>query len=315
MQAGDDPMKPISRRRFMKQSAAASVLLGTPLLAGMAGVHASSLPAEPVDLAVARGEDPFAAAVTAVEAFGGMARVVSRGARVGILVNAPFRNPGTHTDPDVALAVVKLCWDAGAKEIVILKDPPGDYWERAIHYGRFTDRIQMLSPSGGYVTRALEKARSLERAEIVRDLFEIDTFINVSIAKHHQGTGFSCILKNMMGALPHATCRYFHKGTGAAGWYGDLEHMNQCIADINRVRPPDLCVVDAVRFITTNGPFGPGALKVENKVVVGRDPVLTDAYCCGFLGLGPDDVGMIQRAEAHGIGTARIDAARVIDAI
>ena len=159
----------------------------------------------------------------------------------------------------------------------------------------------------------LRRTLALKEAEIVRDLFEVDVFINISIAKHHDGTEFSCILKNMMGALPHSTCRYFHMGSGTPGWYGDLDHMDQCIADINLVRRPDLCIADATRFLTTNGPFGPGKLKREDTVVAGRDPVLTDAYCCRFLGLKPDELGMVQRAAMHGIGSADVASARVVE--
>ncbi|MCU0288649.1 MAG: DUF362 domain-containing protein [Acidobacteria bacterium] len=53
--------------------------------------------------------------------------------------------------------------------------------------------------------------------------------------------------------------RSFHK----PNWTNDLadiRHLDQCIADLNTIIKPNLCIVDATEFITTNGPFSPGNL-------------------------------------------------------
>jgi uncharacterized protein (DUF362 family) len=88
--------------------------------------------------------------------------------------------------------------------------------------------------------------------------------------------------------------------------------MNQCIADINLIRKPDLCVVDSTEFISTNGPFGPGKLIKPQKVVAGTDPVLADAYCCTLLGLDPKNVGMLDKAAKHGLGNADLIKANIL---
>ncbi len=305
-------MKQINRRTFIKHGVAAgtvAVVGGTRLLS--AGATAPVFAAGSPDLTVVKSADYFAAAEKAVDMLGGMKRFVSKNDVVGLLVNAPFRNPGAHVNPDISLAVAKMCHEAGAGKIIMLKGAPGGYWNASGRSGEYGAVVNSLSSAGGYVEHAVSGGVALKTAEVVRDLLDVDVFINASITKHHEGTGFSCILKNMMGALPHSTCRFFHMGTGKSGWYGDLAHMNQCIADVNLVRKPDLAVVDATEFITDNGPFGPGNLARPQQVLASADPVLTDAYCTRFLNLTPDEVGMIQRAENHGLGRADVKEALV----
>ena len=86
------------------------------------------------------------------------------------------------------------------------------------------------------------------------------------------------------------------------GYYDDIGFLSQCIADVNLVRQPNLCVVDATEFVTTNGPSGPGEIKRAHKVIAGTNCVSVDAYCSTVLGLVPHDVLMIQYAHEHGLG-------------
>ncbi len=301
-------MKGMNRRGFIKTSlaiGAASALGGRVLPDGL--LYAAGRP----DLAVVSGGEPFRSALKAVDALGGMGRFVSKGDRVGLLINSPFGNPGTHVDPDVALSVVKRLHEAGAGRIVSLKGEPGGYWDGAQRIDQYREMVETVRPAGGYVEKTIPGGLALKKADVVKDLLECDVFVNVAIVKHHQGTNFSCLMKNMMGALPHATCRYFHMGTGKPGWYGDLDHMHQCIADVNLVRKPDLAIVDATSFITTNGPFGPGKLASAGQVLAGRDPVLADAYGATLMGHDPERIGMIPRAAALGIGSADLGKAAI----
>ena len=111
-----------------------------------------------------------------------------------------------------------------------------------------------------------------------------------------------------MGACSSSTNRFFHQGSGKGGllryfrYYDDIEFLSQCIADVNSIRKPNLCIVDATEFITTNGPSGPGELKKAQKIVAGTNCVSVDAYCSTLLGLQPDEVLMIRYASEHGIG-------------
>ncbi len=156
--------------------------------------------------------------------------------------------------------------------------------------------------SGDNVKMDIPEGIALKDAKVSKDLFECDAFINISITKHHGGVHFTGTLKNMMGLCPFTTNSYFHFGTLKLGWYKDIDHLSQCIADLNLVRKPDLCLSDATNFITDNGPWGPGPLKRHDSVVGSLSPVSIDAYCCQLLGLKPEEVLMIQKAARHGLG-------------
>jgi uncharacterized protein (DUF362 family) len=300
----------LSRRSFLQKSALVGVgsLLGVPTLTRPAS-GASGVTGFP-DLTEVTGRDYFKSTLAAVDQLGGMNRFVPKGARVGLLINDPFRNPGTHVNPEVALAVVKMCCDAGAKSVQSLKDGPRGYWQRTPLAKRYADALKSLTPcSGRYVQIGIRRAVSLKQAEIIRELMEADLLINVSISKDHAGTNFSGILKNMMGAATYSTCRYFHYGKG--GWNEDIEFLSQCVADINSLRRPVLSVCDSTEFIVTNGPYGPGKIIKPQKVVAGADPVAVDTYCAGLLGLTPSQIGMIGRSAEFGLGEMNLGKLRI----
>ena len=306
----------MDRREFLKRSAAigATVPLGTPLIheALVPGSSLSSQGNRP-DIAVVTGSDYFASTLKAVEMLGGMERFVMRGAKVGLLVNSPWDNPGTYTNPDVALAVLKMCLNAGAAEIYSVEDASEAYWNRSALAADLADEIAGLKPSGGKdVTVEIPNGERLKEAVVSKALMDCDVIIDIPICKDHDGTRYTGTLKNMMGACIHdPTNRFMHFGSGAEEFYGDPEHLSQCIADLNLVRAADLSVVDATEFVTTNGPQGPGEILRPQQVVAGTDMVAVDSYCAEVRGLRSQDVQMINMAHAHGLGEMDISSLQI----
>jgi uncharacterized protein (DUF362 family) len=309
-------MDPITRRSFLKKAACITggALLSPGPLSALAQPNpqgSSALEIKP-DLVAVKGKDLYVGTQKAIQELGGIEAFVRRGDRVGILVNSPFKNIGASVHPDVVLAVLEKCLEGGAKEIRYLKDPYRGYWERSPRSGDLVNVIKSLKyESGDHVKVEIPGGVVLKEAKASKDLFECDVFINVSIAKHHDGVHYSGALKNMMGLCPFSTNSYFHWGTLRLGWYGDLDHLNQCIADLNLVRKPDLCLSDASTFITENGPYGPGKLGTAETIVASTNPVSLDAFCCRFLGLQPQDVLMIPKASRHGLGEMNLSRLRV----
>jgi uncharacterized protein (DUF362 family) len=172
----------------------------------------------------------------------------------------------------------------------------------------FKDELARVQSDNNKTTIKIEKGKSLKEAEISKRLVDCDVLINMPIVKDHKGTKFTASMKNMMGACASSTNRFFHQGSGKGGvlryfqYYNNIEFLSQCIADVHLVRKPDLCIVDATEFITTNGPNGPGELKRAQKIIAGPNCVSVDAYCATLLGFQPEDILMIQYASEHGIG-------------
>jgi uncharacterized protein (DUF362 family) len=308
----------MKRRDFLHRSATlgAAAFAGASLIPSLLAEPASNPPAQPSatleppgtsapDIAVVESLDTFAATLRAIELAGGISRFVKPGAKVGLLINAPnwWRKPGSFTSPDVTLAVLQLCLDAGAAEITYIIDPADDYWTRtalAAKYPKLT-AAGRKNP-GEWSEVEIPRGVSLKKAKVNRAYLDAEVLINLPIAKHHTGTGYSGCLKNTMGSCHRSTNQFFHTGSGAKEEYEDIAFLSQCIADVNLVRRPTLNVCDGTEFLITNGPAGPGELRQAHKVIAGINPVSVDAYGCTLLGLTAAKVTMIGLAAAHGLG-------------
>lgn len=304
--------QPISRRTFIKKSA---VLGASTLLAGSAAgwVPKLTFAESNVDIASVKGADYYQNTIKAVEMLGGIGKFVSKQSRVGLLINSPWRHPGSYVTPEITLATIQMCLDAEAKEIGVFKSISSPYWRRSPLSQRFQEEIRNIRDIGGHYTEvSIPHGRSLKKAEIARGLLDCDVFINISIAKDHTGTRFSGTMKNMMGATSGSTNSFFHHGSGKrGGYYDDIEFLSQCIADVNLVRKPDLCILDGTEILKTNGPGGPGKLLKPQKVFAGVDRVAMDAYGASLIGIHPEDIRMIQMAHEHGLGEIQLSQLRI----
>jgi len=305
----------IGRREFVKTCTFAGAgILAAPSLAKTV---APAISTSHYDIYAVRGDRVFENTRRALDAVGGTGKFVKPGSTVGILVNSPLHNPGAYTNPDVALAVVKGCLDAGAKQIVALNSISRNYWRRSKLADKMSSEIDRIRYSGETTEVIIDKSVILRKAEVSKAFLSCDVYINIPVIKDHDGTRFTCNLKNTMGACSGSTCRSFHYGESPGlsdllkGGYHNIDLLAQCIADVNLIRRPDLCVVDATEFLTTNGPSGPGELRRLNEVFVSTNCLAADTYAVGHLGLNPDDLPVIKSARRHGYGPTQRNAITV----
>lgn len=300
----------MKRRDFIRSGA----VLGTAALAGgLVDTRRLSAqrPAMP-DLAVVTGADPLLAVNKGLEALGGIKRFVPAGSSVGLLINAPtwWKRPGSYTHPEVVLAAILASLEAGAKEIHYLIDPAADFWKRTPLAAKYEKEIGAVKKcSGNYVEKEVVKNKTLKKTNVVKEFLDCDVFVNLPIIKHHVGVGMSGNLKNLMGVNTNGANQFFHAGSGAKGEYDDIPFLAQCVADLNTLRQPDLCIADATEFLLTNGPAGPGELRKIGKVILGTDPVAVDAYGAPLVNLKAADVLMIAKSVEW--GTGRMDLAQL----
>ncbi len=268
---------------------------------GPPSLNASGAP----DIAVVAGEDRGKAVSRAVELLGGMEKFIPKGSRVALLANVQSNHPGTFTKPEIARAVIRLCRQAGAKEVNFLSWQPLKNWEATGLAKVATEEEAGLKifdrNEANFQAVPIPAGKALKEARILAEFFHHDILINMPITKDHVGNKFTGTMKNLMGLNSPASNRTFHK----ENWQTDLsaiEHLDQCIADLNTAIAATLCIVDATEFITTNGPFGPGELLKPKKVVVGTDPVAVDTYCARLWGLKPENIFMLQKGYEHKLG-------------
>jgi uncharacterized protein (DUF362 family) len=302
----------MNRREFIKKSAA----IGATSLVGMSVLPACSKNGgSAVDISVVKGTDYFQNTLQAVEKLGGMGRFVPEGSRVAILANPQRNNPGAYTKPEVVGAAIRMCKEAGAEEVSCLSWQPEQNWENTgikavIEKEEAHLIIVDLKDESLFRPVPVPKGIALKEASIMEKFFDYDVFIDLPVTKDHAGNKFTGTMKNLMGLNSPLNNRTFHK----KGWKTDIDaitHLDQCIADLNTVISPDLCIVDATEFITTNGPFGPGELLKPQKVIAGTDRVAIDAYCSTLWGLKGADIIHIRKAHEHKLGKISLDTVAI----
>ncbi len=307
----------LDRRNFFKKSAqigvsavAANGLLGSVL--GRARLWAAGT--EPLDLAVVTSTDYAKGTAKAVELFGGMGKFVPKDSRVALLPNTQSNHPGTFTKPEILRTVIRLCREAGAKEINCLSWLTQKHWDSTGLSGVVAAEGAGLKliprEEANFGAVPVPKGKILKEAKILKELSNHDVFIDMPITKDHAGNRFTGTMKNLMGVNFPGVNRTFHTGDFETK-PDDVEHLDQCIADLNTVLKPHLLIVDATEFITTNGPFGPGTLAKPQKIVVGLDRIAVDGYCATLLGMKPTDVIMIKRGFEHGLGEIDLKKVRM----
>lgn len=305
-----------SRRAFLRQVAAytAGALLTPPLLDLGAAAAEADPPAPAAEgpvVAVATGEDWAALPARALAPLGGIGAFVRHGAKVVVKPNIGWdRTPeqGANTHPAVVAAVVRLCLDAGAAEVLVFDRTCNDRRRCYANSG-----IEAAIAAIGDARAKLEHAEDrhfvpvkIAKGALVtewsfhRAALQCDAYINLPVAKHHGLSRLTLGLKNIMGII--------------GGDRGTLhKEIGQKLADLHHARPATLTILDATRILLRHGPQGGKPEDVERKdtVAASADPVALDAWATGLFGLTPADVPYIPAAAAAGHGIADLARIRV----
>lgn len=312
-------MSNIKRRDFLKTGlmAGGAVLLSRQIAgAGFSMMHPMPYSApsgdEIPDIVTISGDNPEVDLSSLLMPLGGISQFVRSGQTVGLLVNSPWKNPGYYTNPDVVLRLANLCLQAGAKEIVCFSHASQAYWERGLLYEKYKALIPDFRYGSERIEAEIPNGVSLKKASIYKELKDVDVFISVPVAKHHAGVIFSGNLKGMMGTSSGDTNRNMHSPEGDYT-YDKHEYLAQCIADLNLIRKPDLCIMDALVCSINNGPSGPGETVKPSKILAGKDPVAMDVYAASLIGFNPEDILTLRFASEHGLGEINPDKVKLLE--
>jgi uncharacterized protein (DUF362 family) len=259
---------------------------------------------------VAEKDKPAELVRKAIKALGGMGRFVKKGNRVLIKPNIAFARPpegAANTNPEVVAELVQLCFEAGAKEVIVLDytlDPARITYEMSgIAKAAETKgaRVVYVSPRD-FVPIEVPKGKILSAYDVrvLKQVLDADVFINVPIAKTHGSARLTLGMKNLMGII---------QDRGAWHRSGDL---HQCIADFVTAVKPHLTVIDAIRILASGGPKGPGRVEQKDTIIASTDIVAADAYATTLFGLTPNDVPHIIKAAELGVGVADLKRVKIV---
>lgn len=123
---------------------------------------------------------------------------------------------------------------------------------------------------------------------------ECDFLISVGKLKTHTMTGLTCILKNQFGAISVKHKARYHK------------YLDKAILAANKIRYPDLCIVDGIIAMEGEGPVS-GIPKPLGVIVSGNDAVATDYTCARIMGLDPHHISHVKLCMREGLGSFECD--------
>ncbi len=305
----------MDRRKFLKTLAAAgavSLIDFSPLKQLLAsGTMAASTAG---DLVAVMGGEPEAMLRRSLDELGGIGRFVRSGNRVVLKPNIGWdRRPemGANTNPQLVAAMVRLCLEAGAREVQVF-DHTCDDWIRTYANSGIKAAVEaaggtMLpaNTENYYVNYDLPRGVRLKTTKVHRAIVDCDVWFNMPVLKHHDSGRMTSAMKNLMGIVWDRG--EFHRAD-----------LMQCIADsCTMAKQPALNIVDAYRVLKQNGPQG---RTVNDSVtlktlIVSPDMVAVDSAALRFFAqvnnVVESEVSYIRRGAELNVGTSNIDAMNV----
>jgi uncharacterized protein (DUF362 family) len=307
----------MERRFFLKAVALTGVATSLKMVDGLEVLAQSSIAApksKGYDLVAVMGGEPAQMFRRAIAEMGGMGKYVKPGNKVTIKPNIGWdRTPelGANTNPDLVAEIVRQCFKAGAKEVIVF-DHSCDDWRKCYKTSGIEDAVLA---AGGKMVPAHEESYyrevsfphsvNLKTAKVHQAILDSDVWINVPILKTHGGAKMSISMKNLMGIVWDR--RFFHS-----------HNLQQCIADVSTIaKRPTLNVVDAYRLMKSNGPQGKSIsdIVVAKGLFISTDIIAVDTAATRFFSqasaMNIESVEHIGKGEALGLGTTHLEKLNV----
>jgi uncharacterized protein (DUF362 family) len=257
---------------------------------------------------VIQGGEPRALVAQAFENLGGVRRFVSRGDVVVIKPNIAWdRTPeqAANTNPEVVAEVVRQCWQAGAKRVIVTdvscNEPRRCFQRSGIQAAARAEGAEVVLPDPQRFREVDMGGVVLKVWPVFAPFLEADKIFNLPIAKHHMLTGATLGMKNWYGILGGQRNRLH-------------QQIHQSLADLAGFMLPTLTIMDCYRVLVRNGPTGGNLEDVELKksLVAGTDPVAIDAYVAkAYWNLDPEKLPYLQMAAARGLGVLEFEKVQV----
>lgn len=254
------------------------------------------------NLSIVSGEDHIQTVNRGIQLLGGIEHFIKPGDVVGIKPNVAFASPpilGATTNAELVAEVVRLCYQKGqAREVLVfdnpINDPASCFSLSGIQSACENAGARIVMPRKdlfGLVT--LQEAKLIHNWPVFLDpLKRIDKLIGIAPVKHHHRSGASMTMKNWYGLLGGRR-NIFH------------QDIHTIIAELALMVQPTFVILDGTQVMVSNGPTGGSIsdLTMKNTLVVGCDQVSVDTFGSSLLGLQPEDLPFLEKAQGLGAGT------------
>jgi len=261
-----------------------------------------SIPEQKNKLCIVKGSNRVKTINLALKSMGGIESFIKKNDRVLIKVNAAFATMpelSATTNPLLLSEVIKLCYKAGAKSVIVIDNPIND----PASCFKLTGIAKAAQESGANIImprKHLFKKISVKNASLIVNWpvfytpFEkTDKVINIAPVKNHHRSGASMTMKNWYGLL---------------GGHRNIFHqdIHNLIKELAMMITPTLAILDGTTTMMRNGPTGGSFsdLKSTNTIIAGTDQVAVDAFGATLLGKSLNELVFIEKAQNAGAGKA-----------
>ncbi len=207
----------------------------------------------------------------------GVKHFITKGDVVVVKPNVAFdKNPdlGATTQPDTVSAVVKLCFKAGARKVIVadnpINNPEGCFFKTKVGDAALRAGAELMMPQDSYFEPLYVGGETITSTwrMFYRPFREATKVIGISPVKDHNLCKATVTIKNWYGLLGNPRAQ-FH------------QNIHGIIADFALMMKPTLVIADGRRLLMRNGPTG-GSLndvKKSDTIVVGTDGTSVDSWC------------------------------------
>ena len=246
-------------------------------------------------ISIVTGPDRAKSVAKAIELLGGIGRFVEKGQTIAVKPNVAFASPsmfGATANPDLVAEVVRLCYQAGAKHVIVtdnpINDPASCFTLSGIGKAASKAGAEVILPKD-----SLFRHTTLENGKLIRNwpvffgpFAKADRLIGIAPLKHHHRSGASMTMKNFYGLLGGRR-NIFH------------QDINTIIAELAMMVKPSLVLLDGTEVMMTNGPTGGSLadLRRRNTLIASTDMVAADSFGCALLNLKPADLPYLAKAQ------------------
>jgi len=245
----------------------------------------------------------------AVDLVGGFKRFINPGEVILLKPNFNTADPfPASSDPEFLKAVVELVYDCGAKIVMIGESSTMSLNTRKIMEKlKIFDLENMKQPPRIYVfeerkwvRKEIPDGKYLKRVTVTNFLDRADKLILLPCLKTHSYAQFTGSLKLSVGFMKPLQRIRLH-----------LRHLQEKIAELNKIINPDLIIMDARKCFINKGP-AEGEVREPGLILASTDRVAIDVegikVIQGFKGnslknINPWELPQIKRAVEIGIGT------------
>ena len=152
-----------------------------------------------------------------------------------------------NTNPEVVAEVVRQCWQAGAKRVIVTdvscNEPRRCFQRSGIQAAARAEGAEVILPDPDRFREVDMGGVVLKSWPVFTPFLEADKVINLPIAKHHALTGATLGMKNWYGILGGERNRLH-------------QQIHQSLVDLANFMLPTLTLMDCYRILLRNGPTG-----------------------------------------------------------